>query len=783
MGVWFSRLGCVWFGQHPKGAFGSVRSTKRIPPKKSRGKCSQGKKNVDDSQETIDVSEESKPVLEPVKKKTASRIVVKKKVTIFADDNIILDLNIALELGKSISLDEAEEEEATKQVHDTHARIVTESVPESTKKKTGSRSSRSVVIQDTPSATKSKPAALKPKIKGVQSLTPEEQKTADVMQALKESKKISSRQPGTRGSSEGTGRISGFLDESTIVSATSNEGTGTKLGVPDAEKVSTKEKVILEWGSEQESEYSEEDLNEEEDVDWIDSEEDDEKKDDTDDDKSIDHEMTDDEETNDEVLQGKEQVNDDEDKEMLNAKVEDSGEGDVKVSDAAKADAEKTEEAKDDSKKAELPPITALVTTLPPPSISTILPVHLQQITTPIPLLPITTDAPIITSVVHESDALSAVQLRVTKLEKDVFELKKIDHSAKSLATLKSQVSTLPSQARSRLQQLTLDKNLKSASEILKIKKEQAEKQKMPKYTIKSTDKASLKEYDQKSALYQTMHENKSFNKNPANHRLYHALMEALIEDQNAMDKGVADTVKDHKRKHDDDDDDDEDSPAGPNQGKKTKRRRTKESEYSKKPSSTKETSKEPIAEVVMDDAGENVVRNDDQPQDTSKPKAATTPNPEWFKQPPRPPTPDLEWNKRQVILGQPEEHWFNQTVSAIKDPLTFNDLMATPIDFSKYVLNRLKINNLTQDLLLGPAYDLLKGTCRPDHLTVAADYFFNNDMEYLKSSDPERTYTTSITKTKAARYEIVGIEDMVPTLWSTIKHAYDKDAAKGIKH
>ncbi|GKG67527.1 hypothetical protein Tco_0739071, partial [Tanacetum coccineum] len=27
----------------------------------------------------------------------------------------------------------------------------------------------------------------------------------------------------------------------------------------------------------------------------------------------------------------------------------------------------------------------------------------------------------------------------------------------------------------------------------------------------------------------------------------------ALIEDENPMDKGVADTVKDHKRKHDDD--------------------------------------------------------------------------------------------------------------------------------------------------------------------------------------------------------------------------------------
>ncbi|GKB59892.1 hypothetical protein Tco_0916078, partial [Tanacetum coccineum] len=70
-----------------------------------------------------------------------------------------------------------------------------------------------------------------------------------------------------------------------------------------------------------------------------------------------------------------------------------------------------------------------------------------------------------------------------------------------------------------------------------------------------------------------------------------------------------------------------------------------------------------------------------------------------------------------------------------------------------------------------------------PCHLTIGADYFFNNDLEYLKTSDPEKTYTTSITKTKAARYEIKGIEDMVPTLWSTIKHAYDKDAEKGIKH
>ncbi|GJR24424.1 hypothetical protein Tco_0972951 [Tanacetum coccineum] len=333
----------------------------------------------------------------------------------------------------------------------------------------------------------------------------------------------------------------------------------------------------------------------------------------------------------------------------------------------------------------------------------------------------------------------------------------------------------------------------------------------MPKFTIKSTNTAALKEYDQKSTLYQTMHANKSFNKNLANHRLYHALMEALIEDENAMDKGVIDTVHDHKRKHDDDkDDDDEDPLAGPKQGNRTKRRRTKESESSKKPSTTKDipkgkalskgsktgksaSAKEPveehIAEVVMDDASDDVVHDDDQPQDVSESKTTKIPNPNWFMQPPRPPTPDPEWNKRQVVLDQPEHPWLNQMVSGTKDPLTFDNLMATPIDFSKYVLNRLKIDNLTQDILLGHALNLLKGTysssieleyhfqeCHPGHLTIEVDYFFNNDLEYLKSSDLERTYTTSITKTKEARYEIEWIEDMVLMLWSDFVDLYLDD-------
>ncbi|GKE12066.1 hypothetical protein Tco_1415617 [Tanacetum coccineum] len=102
---------------------------------------------------------------------------------------------------------------------------------------------------------------------------------------------------------------------------------------------------------------------------------------------------------------------------------------------------------------------------------------------------------------------------------------------------------------------------------------------------------------------------------------------------------------------------------------------------------------------------------------------------------------------------------------SAIKDPLTFNDLMATPIDFSK-----LDLNNPEGDCFPFDMSKPLPLQGHPGHLTVAADYFFNNDMEYLKSSNPERTYTTSIMKTKANQYEIEGIKDMVPMLWSPTK-------------
>nr|GEZ75582.1 hypothetical protein [Tanacetum cinerariifolium] len=249
---------------------------------------------------------------------------------------------------------------------------------------------------------------------------------------------------------------------------------------------------------------------------------------------------------------------------------------------------------------------------------------------------------------------------------------------------------------------------------------------------------------------------------------------------------------------------------------KKTKRSKTKESKPSKKSSTSKESSKgkspnktsksgksatveepvkEPVFEMASDDIEQTVddVANDvDQPPNESTQTKDKDPKKDWFKQPPS-----------LLLLIK----------NGINDPFTFEELMATLSGFSKYAMNQLKIDNLTQAHLVGPVYEPFKGRCtssieleynmeeffkpmtekldwnnlegdccpydltkplplkgRPGHLTIVAEYFFNNDLEFLKSLDPEKRYTTSITKTKAARYEIMGIEDMVLTLWSATK-------------
>nr|GEU38659.1 retrotransposon protein, putative, unclassified [Tanacetum cinerariifolium] len=51
------------------------------------------------------------------------------------------------------------------------------------------------------------------------------------------------------------------------------------------------------------------------------------------------------------------------------------------------------------------------------------------------------------------------------------------------------------------------------------------------------------------------------------------------------------------------------------------------------------------------------------------------------------------------------------------------------------------------------------------NHQKVLIDYFFNNDLKYLQGGISTMTYTTLLTKIKAAQYDLPGIEDMVPNI------------------
>nr|GEU59646.1 hypothetical protein [Tanacetum cinerariifolium] len=187
----------------------------------------------------------------------------------------------------------------------------------------------------------------------------------------------------------------------------------------------------------------------------------------------------------------------------------------------------------------------------------------------------------------------------------------------------------------------------------------------------------------------------------------------------------------------------------------------------------------------------------------------------------------DLDMPQDQEENPGKNQSWLMTLASSAENPSkTFDKLISTPKDFSAFIMNHLNINNLTQETLLGPAFRLLKGTrsnyaeleydfkecykallekldwenlkgsdyqfdlTKPLPLVktrnrqkVPVDYFFNNDLKYLQGEISTMTYTTSLTKIKATQYDLSGIEDMVPNIWSPVKVIYDKQALWGISY
>ncbi|GKD53766.1 hypothetical protein Tco_1287153, partial [Tanacetum coccineum] len=256
---------------------------------------------------------------------------------------------------------------------------------------------------------------------------------------------------------------------------------------------------------------------------------------------------------------------------------------------------------------------------------------------------------------------------------------------------------------------------------------------------------------------------------------------------------------------------------------KESKSSSSKGSKSQSKSSGKSAQVEEPVFETadtkIPQDQGDNLGNTKDQPNVEEASKH------DWFKKLERPQTLDRDWNAGKQIDFRPPQTWISKMAKSGKPPTTFDELMSTPIDFSTYVLHNLKIENLTQEHLVGPAFNLLKGTCKsqvelefhfeecykvvtdkldwtnpegheyPFDLSkplplikdqglqvVPANYFFNNDLEYLKGGSLSSKYTTSTTKTKAAKYDTIeGIEDMVLSLWSPNDKASMDMQATGI--
>ncbi|GJU35716.1 hypothetical protein Tco_1184070 [Tanacetum coccineum] len=136
---------------------------------------------------------------------------------------------------------------------------------------------------------------------------------------------------------------------------------------------------------------------------------------------------------------------------------------------------------------------------------------------------------------------------------------------------------------------------------------------------------------------------------------LYHALIESILEDEDAMNKGVADKLK--KRKPDDDDRD-EYPPAGLDQGLKRKKT-SKDAEPSKKAKST-DTSK------GTPNLSQNLLPREDMGK-TDEPPIVKADLKDWFEKPKRPPTPDPEWNTGKTVDDEPTQNWLGDLSKAEK--------------------------------------------------------------------------------------------------------------------
>ncbi|GKC20819.1 hypothetical protein Tco_1022969, partial [Tanacetum coccineum] len=350
-----------------------------------------------------------------------------------------------------------------------------------------------------------------------------------------------------------------------------------------------------------------------------------------------------------------------------------------------------------------------------------------------------------VTTTLPEITTFIALQLRVAKLEKDMSEVKKTDHSAAVSASIKSQVPAVKYSVLPGPESIKNQESEKSPKEIIRIKKEQCEKKQESTYTIRSTDKVALEEFDLKNSLFKHMHKNRTANRNPANFHLYHALMEALIADEDAMDKEVKDREKTTRERHD-----------------------------------NLRTPITPHSQGVRPLLGFKPI---------PKQRPDYTLNPEWTIPPNDFPELENNWantyattrtGKKKLCKADLEGPAFNLVKAFHKNNVFLQYQMD---ECHKLLTNKVDLSNPEGHQILRNIYEPLPLGGPPGQVTIQPQFFFNKDLDYLLTGDKERRIALSISKLKAARYLDFGLEELVPSLWVESERDYDISAAYGITH
>ncbi|GJT76808.1 hypothetical protein Tco_1043533 [Tanacetum coccineum] len=204
---------------------------------------------------------------------------------------------------------------------------------------------------------------------------------------------------------------------------------------------------------------------------------------------------------------------------------------------------------------------------------------------------------------------------RVSNLEKDVKELKQVDHTLAILELIKSKLSEAINKYLGSTLRDTLQKVLQRHTKELR-------------HELSQTPIIKVKVHKVQARTCCKGENAKSHERHLAHKELYDALIQSLLVGENDMDRLAVDPASQRKRRHDDKD---QDPPAGSDQGMK-KRRTGKDAKPSKKSSKSMEYTKGKTPSNTS--KTDNVANDADEPQADAIPKI---PKKDWFKKSPRP--------------------------------------------------------------------------------------------------------------------------------------------------